>query len=109
MRINKVSEVQEDDVKIVVREINKNEVKTTENNTKEPQTNTPVKRERGRPFLAKKDVATEKVTIFFTQEEIVKIEMLMNLEGIDTTKKNGRALYLRKAITKEMFRNGISF
>lgn len=100
MRINKVSDVEENngevDVKVVVREIKQEE-------------QTAVKRERGRPFLEKKNVATEKVTIFFTKEEIVKIEMMMQLEGIDITKKNGRALYLRKAITKEMFRNGISF
>lgn len=110
MRATKVEEVEE-----TPKEEVKVSIKVKEKIVDEVEASTVVKRtddwkeKLGRKKVNKEDKATERVTLNFTKNEVMTMEKVMIIEGIDKDNKNAKALFIKKMLQRQMLRNGYEF
>jgi uncharacterized lipoprotein YehR (DUF1307 family) len=106
MQVNEVKETQEEvkvSIKVKEKIIEEVEEKTTGKRTDE------WKEKLGRKKVSKEDKATERVTLNFTKNEVMTMEKVMIIEGIDKDNKNAKALFIKKMLQRQMLRNGYEF
>lgn len=107
LKVNEVEETPKEEVKV--------SIKVKEKTVEEVEASTVAKRtdewkdKLGRKKVNKEDKATERVTLNFTKNEIMTMEKVMVLEGIDKEQKNARALFIKKMFQRQMLRNGYEF
>lgn len=110
MRATKVEEVEE-----TPKEEVKVSIKVKEKTVEEVEASTVAKRtddwkeKLGRKKVNKEDKATERVTLNFTKNEVMTMEKVMIIEGIDKDNKNAKALFIKKMLSRQMLRNGYEF
>lgn len=103
MRATKVEEVKETpEVKVSIT-VKEKKVEDSAKRTDE------WKEKLGRKKATKEDTATERVTLNFTKNEIMIMENVMKLEGINKDNKNARAIFIKKMLSRQMLRNGYEF
>ena len=110
MRATKVEEVEE-----TPKEEVKVSIKVKEKPVEEVEASTVAKRtdewkdKLGRKKVNKEDKATERITLNFTKGEILAMENALKIEGINKDSRNGKALFIKKMLQRQMLRNGYDF
>ncbi len=103
LQVKEVEEINKDEVQISVKIKEKNEEETIVKRTDE------WKDKLGRKKLNKEDKATERITLNFTKGEILAMENALKIEGINKDSRNGKALFIKKMLQRQMLRNGYDF